>query len=195
MITSDEKNAASATESLLEALRLPDNFAQAPIGVRQPLRPTFGKLNKHRFSRVHPSPEYKYPTVLVADKDSMGEAYLAAPNLIQRLGSMAKPKILRLAVDNAGVPRLVAEPIAAPNDRQNLWNDSMIRAIYAGETDWVRVEPNTTAGQYEIIKAQGDLGEPQWPEQSMNELVLECFKDRIIQDPSHPLILQLEGRV
>jgi len=182
------------TESLLEALRLPDNFAQAPTGVRQPLRPTFGKLNKHRFSRVHPAPEYKYPTILVTDKDNMGETYLAAPNLIQRLGSMAKPKILRLAVDNAGVPRLVAEPIPAPNDRLNLWNDSMIRAIYAGETDWVRVEPNRAAGQYEHIFAKGNLGEPQWPEQSMNELVLECFKDRIIQDVNHPLIRQLEGR-
>ena len=42
------------TASLLDALRLPNNFNEPAVGIKQPLKPTFGKLSKHRFSRVHP---------------------------------------------------------------------------------------------------------------------------------------------
>lgn len=195
MVTIEEKNTPLTTETLLESLRLPSNFSGVPTGTRQPLRPTFGKMNKHRFSRVHPTAEYEYPTIVVTDKEGGGEAYLAAPHLVSRLGSMATPKILRLAVDNAGTPRLIAEPILDLNGRPNLWNDSMIRAIRMAETNWIRVEANMLAGQYEITVAAGDLGEPRWPNRTMNELVLECFGGRFITDADHPLVLQLEGRV
>jgi hypothetical protein len=63
-----------------------------------------------------------------------------------------------------------------------------------GETSWVRVESNMEAGQYQVIVAQGDLGPPVWPIQSMDQLVLQCFEGRIIQSDDHPLIRQLEGR-
>jgi hypothetical protein len=182
------------TETILESLRLPDNFAQSTAGIKQPLKPTFGKLNKHRFSRVNPDPMFQSRVLLVTDKDGDRESYLATPSLASRLGSMAAPKILRLAVDNAGVPRLIAEPVIDPNGRPNLWNTSYVQAIRAGEKSWVRIEANMSAGQYEIIIASGDLGDPCWPAQSMNELVLQCFDGRIIQTADHPLIRQLEGR-
>lgn len=194
-MTTLDPTVVQTTEYVLENLRLPDDFTKSSGGTKQPLKPIFAKLNRHRFSRVHPASEYKYPTIVVTDKEGGGEAYLAAPHLVSRLGSMATPKILRLAVDNAGTPRLIAEPILDPNGRPNLWNDSMIRAIRMAETKWVRVEANMLAGQYEITVAAGELGEPRWPDQTMNELVLECFGGRIITDADHPLIRQLEGQV
>jgi hypothetical protein len=133
--------------------------------------------------------------LIATDKEGDGQSYLVAPNLAHLLGSMAVPQILRVAVDNAGVSRLIAEPILDTSGRPNLWNSSRARAINTAEKSWVRVEANMAAGQYEIIVAQGDLGQPAWPEQSMDELVLQCFEGRIIQSPDHPLIRQLEGRV
>ena len=183
------------TESLIESLRLPDNFLQSNTGIKQPLKPTFGKLNKHRFSRVNPDPAFQSRVLLVTDKEGDRESYLATPSLASRLGGMAAPKILRLAVDNAGVPRLIAEPVIDPNGRPNLWNTSYVQAIRAGEKSWVRIEANMSAGQYEIIIASGDLGDPIWPPQTMDELVLQCFEGRIINTADHPLIRQLEGRV
>jgi hypothetical protein len=180
--------------SLLEELRLPDNFNQPAIGIKKPLKPTFGKLSKHRYSRVNPSPQYKCPAVLVIDNENIEEAYLALPALCPLLGSLAKPKIIRLAVDNAGTPRLIAEPIPGPDGRLNSWHESMIRAIQAAEETWVRIESNPDASQYVVILAKDDLGTPKWPKQTMDDLVLDCFKDRIIQSEDHPLIRRLEGR-
>ena len=180
--------------SLLEELRLPDDFNQPAIGIKKPLKPTFGKLSKHRFSRVNPSPQYKYPAVLVIDNENIEEAYLALPALCPLLGSLAKPKIIRLAVDNAGTPRLIAEPIPGPDGRINSWHESTIRAIQAAEETWVRIESNPDASQYVVICAKDEMGTPKWPKQTMDDLVLDCFKDRIIQSEDHPLIRRLEGR-
>jgi len=76
-----------------------------------------------------------------------------------------------------------------------LWNSTSLLAIKTAETKWVRIESNMAAGQYEIIIASGDLGDPIWPPQTMDELVLQCFEGRIINTADHPLIRQLEGRV
>jgi hypothetical protein len=183
------------TESLLESLRLPDNFNTSIAGVKQPLKATYGKLNRYRFSRVHPDDDFKLGVLLATDKEGDRESYLVLPSLGALLGSMVTQKILRLAVDNAGVPRLIAEPLLDPNGRPNLWNSAYLNAIKMGETSWVRVESNMEAGQYQVIVAQGDLGPPAWPKQSMDQLVLQCFEGRIIQSADHPLIRQLEGRV
>jgi len=182
------------TENLLELLRLPDNFNTPNSGVKQPLTETYGKLNRHRSSRGHPDANFKSKVLIATDKEGDRESYLVTPRLGSLLGSMAAPKILRLAVDNAGAPRLIAEPILDPNGRPNLWNSSYLNAIQMGETSWVRVESNMEAGQYQVIVAQGDLGQPVWPTQSMDQLILQCFEGRIIQSADHPLIRQLEGR-
>ena len=182
------------TASLLDALRLPNNFNEPAVGIKQPLKPTFGKLSKHRFSRVHPSEEFKYRAALVIDNEKTDEAYLALPSLCPLLGSLAKPKILRLAVDNAGTPRLIAEPIPGADGRINSWHESMIRAIQVAEDKWVRIESNPDASQYIVIVSRDHQGDPKWPEQTMDELVMECFRDRIIQSADHPLIRRLEGR-
>jgi hypothetical protein len=146
---------------------------------------------------VHPGEDFKYSALIVTDKDSggQGEAYIAAPQLAPQLGSTASPRIIRLAVDTTGTPRLVGEPILRGVGKPNLWHQSLIDAIKQAERFWVRVEANMDAGQYEVTVARNDLGEPRWPNRTMHELVLECFKDKIILNSDHPLIMQLEGRI
>jgi hypothetical protein len=188
---------STSTASVLEQLRLPDTFTGIGGGIKQPLKPTFGRLNRHRFSRVHPGNDFKYPALIVTDKDDdgRGDTYLAAPHLASQLGTTASPRIIRLAVDTKGLPRLVGEPILRGVGKPNLWHQSLLDAIQQAEKHWVRVESNMEAGQYEVTVARNDLGEPHWPGRTMHELVLDCFKDKIILNSDHPLIMQLEGRI
>ncbi len=182
-----------STSSILSSLRLPDTYSVSG-GVALPLKATYGKLNKHRFCRVHPSDEYKFRCLVVDDKDN-GETYLAAPNMASQLGSLATPKTIRLAVDNAGTPKLIGEPDLDPSGRRNLWQSSYKDAIKQAENDWVRVQANMAAGQYEITPSMSDLGFPRWPKQSMDELINDAFAGRIIDSPDHPYIRQIQGRI
>lgn len=180
--------------SLLLKSRLPENFIGGAGGIKLPTKPSYGKLSKQRFSRVHPGEEYKFPIYVVEDKES-GEEYLATPDMVPHLGRMAQPKILRLAVDNVGTPKLIAEPIVDQSARSTLWTTTMVDAIKRAETEWVRIESSMEAQQYFVIVAANDLGEPTWPNQTMAQLIEAVFLGRIISHEDHPLIQQLQGRV
>ena len=182
-----------STSSLLSSLRLPNTYS-ASGGTVLPLKATYGKLNKHRFCRVHPGDEYQFRCLIVEDKEN-SETYLAFPNMAGHLGSLATVKTILLAVDNSGIPKLISEPDIDPSGRRNLWQSSLKDAIKQGKKEWVRVEANMQAGQYEITKSTNDLGAPKWPNQSMEELINDTFSGRIIDSPDHPYIRQIQGRV
>ena len=186
---------STTTTELLENLRLTGTFTNPHAGIKQPLRPTYGKPNRHRFTRVHPSPDYQYPALVVTLKGEADESYLAVPALFPLLGGLAAPKIIRLTVDNSGVPRLIGQPILDPNGRSNLWHESLISYIKKAEVKWTRIEPHILAGQYQTIDAEHDLGDPEWPTSSMGELITICFQGRIIDTEDHALIRQLRGRL
>ena len=192
-LNDSEATVAKSTSSLLSSLRLPDTYS-ATGGITQPLKPTFGKMNRHRFCRVHPGVEYKFRCLLVDDKEN-GEMYLAAPSMAGHLGSLATAKTIRLAVDNSGIPKLIGEPDIDLSGRRNLWQSSYKDAIDQAENNWVRVEANMKAGQYEITKSSNDLGDPKWPNQPMEELINDAFSGRIIDSPDHPYIRQIQGRI
>jgi hypothetical protein len=187
-------NTAQELVSKISALRLPDNFTTNIGGEKLPLKPIFGKFSKHRFSRVHPGKEFMFPCLTVDDKD-LGETYIVTPNMQAYLGSHATPKILRLSVDTTGLPKIISQPIIDQNGRANTWHTSQVRGILLAEASWVRLEANMSAGQYNIIVSKDDLGEPQWPTQSMDELVQEVFSNNIIADENHPYIRQIQGRI
>jgi hypothetical protein len=194
MNTAPSSELKNGNPSWLDQLRLPDNYTNTIGGVKLPTKPSFGKLNKHRFSRVHPDPSYQVPVLIVEDKDS-SETYIATHAVAGYLGKAAIPKLLRLAVDNAGAPKIIAQPIPDLNNRTNLWNVTCIQAIQIAEVEWVRIESDMNAQQYTIIKAANNLGEPQWPDQTMSELIQAVFLNNVISSPDHPYVKHLEGRV
>jgi hypothetical protein len=186
-------SSAQELVSMIGALRLSNNYSANLGGEKLPLRPSFGKFNKHRFSRIHPGEEYKFRCLLVEDKDN-GETYIATPAMQSYLGTNAVAKILRLSVDSTGVPKIIAQPILDGQGTPNSWHASMVKGIDLAETTWVRMEAARNASQYTIIRSRDDLGDPEWPTQPMEELVQEVFQNKIISDPDHPFARQLEGR-
>ena len=179
--------------SKIGALRLADNYSTSIGGEKLPLRPAFGKFSKHRFSQIHPGEEYKFRCLIVEDKDN-GETYIATPSMQSYLGTNAVAKILRLNVDSTGMPKIIAQPIIDNQGTPNSWHASLVKGIEIAETTWVRLEAARNAGQYTIIRSREDLGTPEWPTQSMEELVQEVFQNKIISDQDHPYARQLEGR-
>ncbi len=188
-------NTSKATiSSQISSLRLPDNYSANVGGIKLPPKPVFGKLSKHRFSRVHPGKDFQFPCLAVEDKDG-GESYVVAPHIQPHLGKNVVQKIVRLSVDSTGLPKLIFQPMTDQSGRQNHWHTTLNRAISLAEENWVRVEANMDAGQYSIVISQDDLGEPQWPEQTMDELIQEVFGNNIIDSEDHPYIRQIQGRI
>jgi len=48
---------------------------------------------------------------------------------------------------------------------------------------------------YRLLKAKGDLGEPEWPSIPFNELLDVAFKERVISTEDHPVFNKLLGRL
>jgi hypothetical protein len=180
--------------SEISSLRLPDNYSVNIGGIKLPPKPIFGKLSRHRFARVHPSSEFKFPCLVVEVKDG-GDTYVVAPQMQPYLGKNVVQKVIRLSVDSTGLPKLIFQPTIDQGGRQNHWHTTLNKAIALAETNWVRVEANMDAGQYDIIISQDDLGDPQWPEQRMDELIQDVFGNNIIASADHPYIRQIQGRI
>jgi hypothetical protein len=60
---------------------------------------------------------------------------------------------------------------------------------------WIRMTANMAAGAYDINEAMTKIPEPNWPEETLKQLLKVAFRDRIITDVGHPVVQQLLGQV
>ena len=60
--------------------------------------------------------------------------------------------------------------------------------------EWVQVVPDIESGSYNVVQAEGQLGEPEWPEQGFKELFELAFKRRRVTTMEHAVFKQLRGR-
>ena len=49
------------------------------------------------------------------------------------------------------------------------------------------------AGAYDVAIATAPLPEPEWPEETFEQLFRLAFRDRVIDSIDHPVIRQLKG--
>ena len=121
--------------------------------------------------------------------------YLVAPKLVPQLGdeSTLKARALFTAIDRKDV--VFIWPVNLPGDRPNAWCDSALEAAKLAEKSWVRVQSNMDLQAYECLKATGNLPEPVWPEENLQQLVRVAFKDRLIDSMNHDVLRQLRGEV
>ena len=57
----------------------------------------------------------------------------------------------------------------------------------------VRVSANMSLGAYDIYKALGNLSDPEWPDESMDEIVRIAFRNSFIDSYDHPVLRRLRG--
>lgn len=74
------------------------------------------------------------------------------------------------------------------------WHESAQQTVIAGRQGWIKVISNRSAGGYDVKYPEGNLGEPTWPDITLEEILNIAFRDRIIKDEEHKLIKDLRGQ-
>jgi hypothetical protein len=173
-------------------LRLSQDFASMadvkPILATVPVR----KPSKQDYLRVHASEDYQLTTALLELKDER-ETYLIAPNLRHELFGELVPVTIFTAINRQGVVFLWPCRLPDETGRSNPWHESALEAAERAKTKWTRIAADMPLGAYRIWEASGDLPEPEWPEQSLRDLLAIAFKGRYIDTLDHAVPKRLRG--
>ena len=145
------------------------------------------------FIRVHPDPEYRLGPVNIIVLHR--EFYLVDP----RLKSELRPREYSIAqiflmVNSLEVPALWVAKIQSATGRTYDWYTSALDCAEYAMTRWGQLEADHDLGMYKFIPAEEDLGEPEFPDKSMQELIRLGFKHRIVDSLDHLVMKQLRGR-
>ena len=84
-------------------------------------------------------------------------------------------------------------PLPLDDGRRNDWHATAREAAELAKGGWVRVAADMSLGAYRIFKAEGQLVDPAWPDQSLNDLLRLGFRDRVIDSDAHPIVRRLRG--
>ena len=179
-----------------ESLRLPPGgqlIAKRDLSII-PVR----KPKKTEWFRVRSGDNWRIDLPLYEDTD--GEAYLIGSKYLGFLndqGLVRRVRVYTLLVSGSGV--LILSPIGLPDadGKANSFNRSREEAYRKAETDWIRISANKDLGGYDLWKPEVPLPEPDWPSPpaTLHEALSVGFKGRYINDPDHPILNQLKGKL
>jgi hypothetical protein len=178
------------------SLRLSQSFA-ACLGVKKALLTVpVRKPDKAWFVRVHPSDDYALHTAVIELKEDR-ETYLVAPHLWPALAgeSTFSPRALFTAVNRQGVLFLWPVRLPGADGKLDAWSQSALEAADLARHGWVRVAANMALGAYEVFQATGELSDPDWPSESLRDLLRIGFKDKYVTALDHPVLRKLRGEV
>ena len=75
------------------------------------------------------------------------------------------------------------------------WYYSAVEAMNCAREKWVKVFPNDGNSAYEIQEPVDDLGEPTWPEATLEVYFERAFNKRLIDSLDHKIVKRLLGRL
>jgi hypothetical protein len=160
------------------------------IRVRKP-------VSNKEWIRVHPGQDYQLSASLYEREspDSARPEQWLVPKPFRHLFNekALTPVVLRLAVTSLDTPFLW--PVKQPRKglRDN-YHRSLDQVIESAETVWTMLEWSNVNRAYDFWPAPGDLGDPQFPTGSMQDLLRLGFNGRAIDRPDHPVVLEHQGR-
>jgi hypothetical protein len=136
------------------------------------------------FVRV-PTPGQRRDTLHLIDED-LAMQYLESADIIRcRLALAAKP-------DGSFYLNIVPS-----QNLDNAWNADNLQGCEAAKTRWTKLSSrrDESAEGYKITYALDEdaFAEPNWPAQSLSELIGVTFRDRMIVRADHPGLLRLIG--
>jgi hypothetical protein len=155
------------------------------------------KPGRTEFFRVNPSPDYTVDMLLL-ERDSGVDrvAYLVAPEVQHLVSSELRMVRLYTAIDKLG--NVFLWPIKLPsadNDRIHRIADTAIQCAEQAKTLWTKMAWNHKLGGYEMSRAKGDLGAPQWPDRSFRDLIEIAFRRYLVDSEHHEVIRELAGEI
>jgi len=160
--------------------------------MRVPVR----KPMKHEYFRVRPGVENCFTTMVYEDKQTR-EFYFVAPAMISKLRMIGDVSVATLVqfMTKQKVLGIFPLKIGTDSNVRTGWQDTALAAADLAKTSWVRMQADMALAGYRVMKAKGELGEPEWPAVPFNELLDIAFKDRVIASEDHPIFNKLLGRI
>jgi hypothetical protein len=147
------------------------------------------------FVRVHP--QYVVDTlVLERDTGMDKQSYLVAPEVQHLVLPELRRTRLLVAITKRGT--LFIWPIKLPiegNDIGRRVFETALQIAEQAKTLWIKMTWNRDLGGYEMFRAKGDLGDPQWPDKTFRDLLEIAFRHYRIDRPDHEVIRELEGEL
>ncbi len=153
------------------------------------------KPTKDEYFRIRSGDENTFTTMIYEDRTKR-EFYFVTPAMIPIMRSASDVTVATLVqfMTKQNVMGIFPLKVATDSSGPNGWQDTARHAAQLAKTDWIRIKADMALGGYRIYKAEGDLGEPEWPDMSFNELLDLAFKDRVIASADHPVLNNLFGR-
>jgi hypothetical protein len=153
------------------------------------------------YVRLHPDEQNCWSNELcfvnVPIKGAKGEAlHLIAEGIAVKY--LPSARILRFRLALASKPEDVFFLCHVPTrNLDNAFNEKAVEACEMAKTIWLEVVSRKPEGiEGYLIKPASDqkaFYEPNWPEQSLNELIMTSFTNRLITTEDHPGLLRLRG--
>lgn len=189
------------------SLRLPDSTSISSLristhygdrmGVKKVLvNVPVGKPNKSSFFRIRDGEQWEFTAYIYEDK-LHGCSYVLTQEMASTVFECVRLVKLHTGIDRQGNPMLIPLPLPTSGDegKYSPWHASFEQALLHAKRKWVRVAANMAAGSYDVHEAQADLGDPEWGEHTMEQLIEIAFRGKIVSSVEHTLIQELQGRV
>jgi hypothetical protein len=153
------------------------------------------------FVRLHPdeeknwSPELCFVSVPIKGQ-KRDTLHLIDEDIAMRYLPAARISRFRLALATKPFDVFFLCQVPTRNE-DNPWNASNLQACEQAKTHWTqassRKEEGVEAYKIEFARDQDAFPEPNWPAQSLNDLISVTFAGRIIEREDHPGLLRLIG--
>jgi hypothetical protein len=153
------------------------------------------------FVRLHPNEqEYWSPELCFVNVPIKGQKretlHLIDEDLAMRYLPAARILRFRLALATKPHDAFFLCQVPTRNE-DNPWNASNLQACEQAKTHWVmassRKEEGVEAYKVDFARDQDAFPEPNWPTQSLNDLIGVTFAGRMIDREDHPGLLRLIG--
>ncbi|MFZ0714259.1 hypothetical protein [Mycobacterium sp.] len=155
------------------------------------------KPKRTEWFRVHPSPDYSLDMSLLERENGMDrEPYLVTPEIRPLVATELKFVRLFTVMNRRGSVFLWT--VSLPGDGDNRIrriSDSALQGADQAKTLWTKLAWDRDLGAYQMFRAKGDLGDPQWPDKSLRDLIAIAFRYNLIDRDDHEIIRELAGEI
>jgi hypothetical protein len=146
-----------------------------------------GKPPSGVFFRCDLRKEYEMPAVVLIDPSSgRGVPYLLTPALRDAYPDHSRPALLVPYVTAQDVVGVWVATLSYGGRGSRSWINSRLYAIEQSRQRWVKIFGDATG--YRVVPAQGDLGEPKFPNLSPSEFYEIAWRDLIIDSDDHEVV-------
>jgi hypothetical protein len=171
-----------------------ETIAVEKITLAVPVR----RPGRNEFFRVHPDPKMAIDWfVLERDDDMDREVYWVTEEYRGDLLDELKPVRIFTCINKRGTVFLwPARLPGADNRLGRRWHESALEIADQAKKSWVKMQGKRDLGAYELYRAKGDLGDPEWPDKQLSDLLRLAFKgDLLISSLDHPVLRELAGEI